>query len=145
MQPIRDIHITEKLKTILFKRVYILQWLPKYNRTDFICDVIAGITIGLTMMPQSIAYASLAELTAEYGLYSAFMGSLIYVFFGTIKEVSIGPTSLMALLSLGYTRDLPVDFMILLAFLSGCVEFAMGLLNLGKFEYKTMFYIKQCS
>lgn len=121
-----------KLKNLLYKRVYILQWLPKYNRVDFISDMISGITIGLTMMPQSIAYASLAELTAQYGLYSAFMGCIIYVFFGTIKEVSIGPTSLMALLALSYTRDLPVDFVILLAFLSGCVEFIMGLLKLGK-------------
>lgn len=86
------------------------------------------------MMPQSIAYASLAELTAQYGLYAAFMGSIIYVFFGTIKEVSIGPTSLMALLSVSYTHDLPVDFIILLAFLAGCVEFIMGVMKLGEYE-----------
>lgn len=59
-------------------------------------------------------------------------GSLIYVFFGTIKEVSIGPTSLMALLTLQYTVDKPVEFSIILAFLAGCVELAMGILKLGE-------------
>lgn len=59
-------------------------------------------------------------------------GSLIYVFFGTIKEVSIGPTSLMALLTLQYTADKPPEFAIILAFLAGCVELAMGILKLGE-------------
>lgn len=68
----------------------------------------------------------------QYGLYSAFMGSLVYVLFGTVKEVSIGPTSLMALLTFEYTQDLPIQFVTLLAFLSGCVELLMGFLNLGK-------------
>lgn len=60
-----------------------------------------------------------------------FIGSLVYVFFGTIKEVSIGPTSLMALLTMQYTHDKPPEFAIILAFLAGCVEFAMGVLKLG--------------
>lgn len=54
------------------------------------------------------------------------------MFFGTIKEVSIGPTSLMALLTLQYTVDKPPEFAIILAFLAGCVELAMGILKLGK-------------
>lgn len=58
-------------------------------------------------------------------------GSLVYVFFGTIKEVSIGPTSLMALLTLQYTIDKPPEYAIVLAFLAGCVELLMGLLRLG--------------
>ena len=57
------------------------------------------------------------------------------MFFGSIKEVSIGPTSLMALLTLEFTRDMPRDFMILLGFLAGCVELSMGLLNLGNEPY----------
>lgn len=58
-------------------------------------------------------------------------GSLVYVFFGTIKEVSIGPTSLMALLTLQYTIDKPPEYAVLLAFLAGCVELLMGVLRLG--------------
>ncbi|XP_063917419.1 sodium-independent sulfate anion transporter [Zophobas morio] len=119
------------LKTQLFRRIRILQWLPKYTKSDIVADFIAGLTVGLTMMPQSIAYANLAGLAAQYGLYTAFIGSFTYVFFGTIKEVSIGPTSLMALLTFSYTEDLPVEYVILLTFLCGCVEFLMGVLKLG--------------
>lgn len=50
---------------------------------------------------------------------------------GTVKEVSIGPTSLMALLTLQTCRGLPVQFVVLLTFLSGCVVLLMGLLRLG--------------
>ncbi|XP_043499775.1 sodium-independent sulfate anion transporter-like [Polistes fuscatus] len=109
----------------------ILQWLPKYTQFQAVSDVIAGITIGLTMIPQSIAYAALAGLTAQYGLYSAFLGGFIYLLLGTTKEVSIGPTSLMSLLVMEYTHDMPIDFVVLLTFLAGCIELAMGLLNLG--------------
>lgn len=58
-------------------------------------------------------------------------GSLVYVFFGTIKEVSIGPTGLMALLTLQYTMDKPIQYAIVLTFLAGCIEFLMGILKLG--------------
>lgn len=68
----------------------------------------------------------------QYGLYSTFAGSFVYVFLGTVKEVSIGPTSLMALLTFEFTRDLPYEFIILLTFLAGCVEFLMGIMRLGK-------------
>ncbi|KAF2879074.1 hypothetical protein ILUMI_27083 [Ignelater luminosus] len=120
-----------RLKNLLYKRFYILQWIPEYTKFDGISDVIAGITVGLTMMPQSMAYASLANLPAHYGLYSSFMGAFIYIFFGTIKEVSIGPTSLMALLTLSYTDNLSLDFVILLCFLCGWVELLMGIFKLG--------------
>lgn len=56
----------------------------------------------------------------------------MYVFFGTIKEVSIGPTSLMALLTLQYTNGKPPEYVIVLTFLAGCVELLMGILRLGK-------------
>lgn len=55
----------------------------------------------------------------------------MYVLLGTVKEVSIGPTSLMALFTLQVCRGLPVEFVVLLTFLSGCVVLAMGLLRLG--------------
>lgn len=129
----------EKTKRMLYRRLHIIEWLPKYTKVNFISDLIAGITVGLTMIPQSLAYARLADLPGQYGLYTAFIGSFTYIFFGTIKEVSIGPTSLMAIMVYSYTQDKPVDYIILLGFLSGCVEFAMGFLNLGN---KDLFYVK---
>lgn len=109
----------------------ILNWLPYYSKNDLLADTIAGFTLGLTILPQSMAYAGLGGLKPQFGLYSSFMGSFIYAFFGTIKEVSIGPTSLMAILAVGYTRDLPVEFMILLTFLCGCVQFLCGIFKLS--------------
>lgn len=63
------------------------------------------------------------------------MGAFIYMLFGNIKEVSIGPTSLMALLTYEFTHDLTPDHVILLTFLSGIVTLIMGLCNLGKFSF----------
>lgn len=59
-------------------------------------------------------------------------GTMLYVALGTVKEVSIGPTSLMALLTLQTCRGLPADFVVLLTFLSGGVVLLMGLLRLGQ-------------
>lgn len=56
------------------KRVYILTWIRSYDKNIAIADMIAGITLGLTMIPQAIAYAALAGLPSQYGLYSAFVG-----------------------------------------------------------------------
>ncbi|XP_073844812.1 sodium-independent sulfate anion transporter isoform X2 [Musca autumnalis] len=120
-----------KEKNILVRRLYILSWIGSYDREKAVSDLIAGITLGMTIIPQSIAYAALAGLSSEYGLYSAFIGSMIYVFFGTIPQVSIGPTSLMALLVLQYCSDKPVEFVIVLAFLAGLFELLMGVFQLG--------------
>ena len=120
-----------KLKKLLKRHIFILSWISSYNKQMAIGDLIAGITLGLTIIPQSIAYASLANLPSQYGLYAAFVGSIVYVFFGTVKEVSIGPTSLMALLTIQFTYDKPVEYVIVLAFLCGCVELLMGLFKLG--------------
>ncbi|XP_017009105.2 sodium-independent sulfate anion transporter isoform X1 [Drosophila takahashii] len=115
----------------LVRRIFFLSWITSYDREQAFADLIAGITLGLTIIPQSIAYAALAGLSSEYGLYSAFIGSIIYVFFGTIPQVSIGPTSLMAILTLQFCADKPVQVVIVLAFLAGLVELAMGVFQLG--------------
>lgn len=56
------------------RRLPVLQWAPNYDRESALADLIAGVTLGLTLVPQSIAYASLANLPVQYGLYSAFVG-----------------------------------------------------------------------
>ncbi|KAG9289939.1 hypothetical protein G9A89_010245 [Geosiphon pyriformis] len=76
----------------------IISWLPRYNLTWFTADLIAGLTIGAIVIPQGMAYALIAKLTPEYGLYSSFVGVGLYCLFATSKDVSIGPTSVMALL-----------------------------------------------
>jgi Sulfate permease family len=63
-----------------------LEWLPRYNRIWLLGDLIAGVTIGAVVVPQGMAYAKLANLPPQYGLYSSFVGVLIYFAFATSKE-----------------------------------------------------------
>jgi solute carrier family 26 (sodium-independent sulfate anion transporter), member 11 len=71
-------------------------WILRYNVQWAIGDLVAGITVGAVVVPQSMAYAKLAELPPEYGLYSSFMGVLIYWFFATSKDITIGPVAVMS-------------------------------------------------
>jgi len=108
----------------------IITWLPQYNLSDAISDLIAGVTVGLTVIPQGIAYATIAGLEPQYGLYSAFMGCFVYMVFGSCKDITIGPTAIMALMT-GIHAQYGADYAILLAFLSGLIILACGLLKLG--------------
>lgn len=121
---------TKALK-VLHRRVPITDWIRNYSKMDVVSDMIAGITLGLTLIPQSIAYSSLARIPPHIGLNSAFVGCFVYVIFGTIKEVSIGPTSLMAFLTAEYTKHLSTDFVVALCFFVGICELLMGIFKLG--------------
>ncbi|XP_061866850.1 sodium-independent sulfate anion transporter isoform X2 [Colius striatus] len=108
----------------------VLRWLPRYSLRCLRLDLLAGLSVGLTVVPQALAYAELAGLPLQYGLYSSFMGCFVYCFLGTAKDVTLGPTAIMSLLVSSYAFHEPV-YAILLAFLSGCIQLAMGLLHLG--------------
>lgn len=77
-------------KKILYKRVPILTWLPKYSTEDAVGDLVAGFTVGLTVIPQALAYAGIAQLPAAYGLYGSFLGCFVYIFLGSCKDVPMG-------------------------------------------------------
>ncbi|CAD6993025.1 unnamed protein product [Ceratitis capitata] len=117
-------------KKTLYKRLPICEWLPKYNQNDFIGDLVAGITVGLTVIPQGLAFAGITGLELQYGLYSCFMGCFIYVLFGTSKDVPLGPTAIAALLTFQIARGDLVKT-ILLTLLTGLIEVLMGILKMG--------------
>ncbi|XP_071051901.1 sodium-independent sulfate anion transporter-like [Onthophagus taurus] len=119
------------LLKFLYQRFPIVQWAPKYNTSNLTSDIIAGITVGLTVMPQSLAYATLGGLEPQYGLYSAFMGCFIYAIFGGCKDITIGPTALMALMTYQQIANRSVDYAVLLCFICGLVQLFMAVLNLG--------------
>lgn len=159
-----------------------LGWLPRYSPGWLQLDLIAGVTVGITVVPQALAYAEVAGLPpqvgvrapgragtrshrgywgqphawggaacawagggsgrapsavlsafvpAQYGLYSSFVGCFVYCFLGTAKDVTLGPTAIMSLLVSSYAFHDPV-YAVLLTFLSGCIQLAMGLLHLGE-------------
>lgn len=66
-------------KSSIAQRIYILTWIRTYDRSAAVSDLIAGTTVGLTMIAQAIAYAALAGLPSQYGLYSAFVGKYIHI------------------------------------------------------------------
>uniref|UniRef100_A0A182NE09 SLC26A/SulP transporter domain-containing protein n=1 Tax=Anopheles dirus TaxID=7168 RepID=A0A182NE09_9DIPT len=118
-------------RKLLLKRLPILQWLPEYEAGFLIEDIVAGLSVGLTVIPQGIAFAVMANLEPQYGLYSAFMGCFVYCLFGSCKDLTIGPTAIMALMVQVYVGSLGADFAVLLSFLAGCIILVFGLLNLG--------------
>jgi len=108
-----------------------LTWMQTYTLRTLRGDIIAGITCGLLIIPQGIAYANLAGLPAEYGLYTAMTPGIIYCLFGTSKDVSVGPTVTMALFTNRFNATHSPIGGSALAFLVGCVLFAMTILRLG--------------
>ncbi|CAJ0896173.1 7531_t:CDS:2, partial [Entrophospora sp. SA101] len=106
---------------------------------------VAGMTAGLVVIPQGMAYALLVGLTPEYGLYSSFVGVSIYFLFSTSKDITIGPTAVMSLLmgqnlaSIQASHTDPanpaaplVTLAVAFAFMSGIIALIIGLLRFGK-------------
>ncbi|ESP01400.1 hypothetical protein LOTGIDRAFT_212898 [Lottia gigantea] len=121
-------------KETLKKKFPISKWLPKYSLSDLQCDVISGLTVGLTVIPQGLAYAKIAGLPPQYGLYSSFMGCFVYCFLGTSKDITLGPTAIMSLMTGTFAiSPIPNDatYAIILTLMCGVVQLVMGLLNLG--------------
>ncbi|KAK7501491.1 hypothetical protein BaRGS_00007295, partial [Batillaria attramentaria] len=119
----------------LKKKLPIIQWLPKYRCREFQCDLIAGLTVGLTVIPQGLAYAVVAGLPPQYGLYSAFMGCFVYMFLGTSKDITLGPTAIMSLMvgtfAASTEPEIAITLALVLTLMTGLVQLIMGLLNLG--------------
>ncbi|KAH7319889.1 sulfate transporter family-domain-containing protein [Stachybotrys elegans] len=116
------------------------QWIPRYNLRWLTGDIVAGITIGLVVVPQAMAYAALAQLPPAYGLYTSFTGVVSYFIFGTSKDIVIGATAVGSLLvgevihhvnSLYPNEYTNPEIAHCLSMLSGAVLLIFGLLRLG--------------
>lgn len=115
-----------------------LDWLRGYNKQDFLKDLIAGLTVGVVLIPQGMAYAMIAGLPPVYGLYAAVFPLLVYVFLGTSRQLAIGPVAMDSLLvaaGLGTLAITGIDnyiaMAIFLAFLVGAIQFILGIFRLG--------------
>ena len=91
----------------LRKRLPILGWLPAYKRAYLPADLIAGLTLGVIAIPQSMAYALLANLPPQTGLYAAMVTPIAYAVFGTSRALSVGPMAVVALLTGNLSLSLP--------------------------------------
>ncbi|CAG9827138.1 unnamed protein product, partial [Diabrotica balteata] len=118
-------------KKMLYRKLPILAWLPKYNTNYAAGDFIAGITVGLTLIPQGLAYHSIIGLPPQYGLYSSFIGCFIYIIFGSCKDVPFGPSALNAILAAQAIKGRGPEHAILLSFMAGLIQIMMGIFGLG--------------
>ncbi|MBI4969036.1 MAG: sulfate permease [Rhodospirillales bacterium] len=101
-------------------------------------DLIAGVTVSLVLIPQSMAYAQLAGLPAHYGLYAALVPVVVGALFGSSKHLATGPVAVVSLLTAStfMGHALPGDdvfpiLAILLAMMVGVIQFALGIFRLG--------------
>lgn len=132
--------IREAIKNYVLSLFPFLQWMPRYNLQWLYGDLIAGITVGMVLVPQSLSYAKLANLPPEYGLYSSFIGVLTYALFATAKDVSIGPVAVMSLETgriINHVQHAHPDkwtnpqIAVCLAFICGFIVLAIGLFRIG--------------
>jgi len=116
----------------------IFDWLPNYKKGWLKGDIGAGLTVGVMLIPQGMAYASIAGLPAVYGLYASIVPLLIYAIFGTSRQLAVGPVAMVSLLTataIGSFQGLSTSdyilYAILLAFLVGAIQFLLGVFRLG--------------
>ncbi len=120
------------------KIIPILEWLPNYNSSLFKGDLVAGITVGIILIPQGIAYALIAGLPPIYGLYCALVPQIMYAIFGSSRQVAIGPVAMDSLIvATGVSTlalagsDSYIAIAIVLAMMVGTIQFLMGIFSLG--------------
>lgn len=122
----------------LLKQFRIGRWLTSYSRADLKRDSIAGLTVGVMLIPQSMAYAVLLGVPAIYGLYASVVPLLIYPFLGTSRQLAVGVIAIdmlvagagLSLVATPGTQEF-VALAILLAMMVGLLQILMGVLRLG--------------
>lgn len=120
------------------KYLPILEWLPSYRLAIFNQDLMAAMIVTVMLVPQSLAYAMLAGLPPEVGLYASIAPLLIYAVLGTSSALSVGPVAVTALMTAATAGtivspdgDAYLTTVILLTFMSGVMLTLMGLFRLG--------------
>jgi len=115
------------------------EWLPELrNREVLRSDVIAGLTVALILIPQSMAYAQLAGLPAHYGLYASLLPPIIAAFFGSSRQLATGPVAMVSLMTAAALEPLAtaggeafIGYAVLLAFMVGLFQLFLGMFRLG--------------
>lgn len=116
----------------------IFEWFPKLSKKSVQNDLIAGLTVGVMLVPQGMAYALLAGLPPVFGLYAALVPQIIYAMMGTSRQLSVGPVAMDSLLVASGLAALNLSgideylsMAIFLAFFMGLIQIILGLLRMG--------------
>lgn len=123
---------------MISKYIPILSWLPNYKKQEFSGDLSAGLTVGVMLIPQGMAYSLLAGLPPIYGLYASTIPLILYAIFGTSRQLAVGPVAMVSLLiasGVGGVAEIGSDefigLAILLALMVGIMQLFLGLSRLG--------------
>jgi len=116
-----------------------LSWISEIRKPAVLrADLIAGITVALVLIPQSMAYAQLAGLPAYYGLYASFLPGIVAALFGSSRQLATGPVAVVSLMTATALEPIarlsPDNYLIyavILALIVGGFQFSLGLLRLG--------------
>ncbi|WP_372731258.1 SulP family inorganic anion transporter [Novosphingobium sp.] len=116
----------------------IFEWGRTYNATVFTNDLVAALIVTIMLIPQSLAYAMLAGLPPEIGLYASILPIIAYALFGTSRTLAVGPVAVISLMTLTAASSIAppgsaqfIAAALILALLSGLMLIAMGVLRLG--------------
>jgi sulfate permease, SulP family len=116
----------------------VLEWLPRYRRDQFSSDLIAGIIVAVMLVPQGMAYAMLAGLPPQAGLYASILPLVIYGLMGTSRPLSVAPVAIVSLMTASAITPLAeqgsseyIALALTLAVLSGVIQMIMGFIRAG--------------
>lgn len=114
-----------------------LRWFPM-SRAGLRADLVAGITVALVLVPQSMAYAQLAGLPVVYGLYASFVPVIIASLWGSSSQLHTGPVAMLSLMSAAALipfanpgSDVFIELSVMLALMVGILRLTLGVLSLG--------------
>lgn len=121
------------------KKIFpILDWLPNYKTSYFKGDLFAGLTVGVILIPQGIAYAIIAGLPPIYGLYTALVPQIMYTIFGTARQLATGPIAIDSLIVAAGVSTLAIAesenyiaIVLALTLMVGVIQITLGIFRLG--------------
>ncbi|WP_022663577.1 SulP family inorganic anion transporter [Desulfospira joergensenii] len=123
---------------MIYKLFPFLLWFTNYNKEKLSADVIAGITVAMVLIPQSMAYAQLAGLPAYFGLYAAFLPPMVASLFGSSRQLATGPVAIVSLMSAASLEPLAtagssqfIAYSIIMALTVGTFQLFLGVFRLG--------------
>lgn len=116
----------------------IFSWLNSYKKSYISGDISAGITVGIMLIPQGMAYAMIAGLPPVFGLYAALIPQVIYAIMGTSRQLAVGPVAMDSLLVASGLGALALSgiqeyiaMAIFLSLLMGSIQLLLGLFRMG--------------
>jgi len=124
--------------SLLEKIIPSVTWIKSYNKSHLKGDLSAGLTVGVMLIPQGMAYAMIAGLPPVYGLYASLVPLIVYAFLGTSRQLSVGPVAMDSLFVAATVSVMAlngtvryIELAILLALMIGVLQLIFGLVRLG--------------